>query len=402
MILTNTIKMKKILFLIALCSSDNVACSTHHKVNDTKIDDFVGKWSYSTKNETLTLDVELTKNGDIVGQYCNVAYNGNRIDCSPDDSKNITGIFKTDTLYLKFTGFYDKDAHGEAKLYKENDSSIVWALGKCKGDFYLPKEVKLKRNSLNKEERIDCNEKLSLLIISSLNYVTDQDRNELIAVIDRCDGNEYYLRLYNKTTTKDISLIKLNIENKTLVDYTDKYNEKVLEYEEVFYNSAISCLGLKNVVSKTKEDDILTGKFESYYQKAPIYEISNGQAEDEDDGGGEIETMEISLDMCSFFEVAATNLWLKKIQTNDTIKICLLTTKNTQGNYITLLYTLNNDNKIIDKLLIGGNLVEEGVIKEYYIDDKNMIYTDKTDGQRVFDKKKYCINSAGRFEEIEE
>ena len=392
--------MKKILFLIALCSSINVACNTQLKINDTKIDDFVGKWSYSTKNETLSLDFELTENGDIVGKYCNVAYNGNRIDCSPDDKKNITGIFKTDTLYLKFTGFYDENAHGEAKLYKENDSSIVWVLGKCTGDFYLPKEVKLKRNSLNKEDRMDCNEKLSLLITSSSNYVTDQDRNELMAVIDRYDRNEYYLRLYNKSTTKDISLIKLNIENKTLIDYTDKYNEKVLEYEEVFYNSAISCLGLKIALPKEKEDDKLIEKFELYYQKAPIYQIPDGKAEDED--GGEIETMEISLDMCSFFGVAATNLWLKKIQTNDTTKICLLTTKNAQDNYITLLYTLNNSNRIIDKLLIGGNLMEKGVIKEYCIDDKNAIYTDKTDGQRVFDKKKYCINSAGRFEEIEE
>lgn len=100
---------------------------------------------------------------------------------------------------------------------------------------------------------MDCNDKLSLLITSSLNYVTDQNLNDLKAVIDRQDKNEYYVRLYNKFTTKDISLIKLNIENKTLIDYTDKYNEKVLKYEDVFYNSAVSCFGLKAIEAKTEE-----------------------------------------------------------------------------------------------------------------------------------------------------
>ncbi|MFK2297370.1 hypothetical protein ACIXMM_02965 [Bacteroides fragilis] len=156
--------------------------------------------------------------------------------------KKYSRCFKNDTLYLKFTGFYDESAYGEAKLYKENDSCLVWILGKSKGDFYLPEEAMLKRPPLQHEDNMDCNDKLSLLITSSLNYVTDQNLNDLKAVIDRQDKNEYYVRLYNKFTTKDISLIKLNIENKTLIDYTDKYNEKVLKYEDVF--TTLLCLVL--------------------------------------------------------------------------------------------------------------------------------------------------------------
>lgn len=157
------------------------------------------------------MNLESTKNNGIIGKYCNIAYNGNRIDCSPDDEKNIAGVLKNDTLYLKFTGFYDESAYGEAKLYKENDSCLVWILGKSKGDFYLPEEAMLKRPPLQHEDNMDCNDKLSLLITSSLNYVTDQNLNDLKAVIDRQDKNEYYVRLYNKFTTKDVSLIKLNI-----------------------------------------------------------------------------------------------------------------------------------------------------------------------------------------------
>ena len=66
----------------------------------------------------------------------------------------------------------------------------------------------LKRPPLQHEDNMDCNDKLSLLITSSLNYVTDQNLNDLKAVIDRQDKNEYYVRLYNKFTTKDIYVNK--------------------------------------------------------------------------------------------------------------------------------------------------------------------------------------------------
>lgn len=393
--------MKKILFLIILCININVSCKTPPKTKDTKISDFVGKWSYSANDETLTLNLELTKNNGVIGQYCNMACNGNRIDCSPDDEKNITGVLKKDTLYLKFTGFYDESAHGEAKLYKENDSCLVWILGKIKGDFYLPEEATLKRPPLQYEDNRNCNDKLSLLITSSLNYVTDQDLNDLKAVIDRQDKNEYYVRLYNESTMKDVSFIKLNIENETLIDYTDKYNEKVLEYEKVFYNSVIACFGLKVIETKAEEKEVnpeLIEKFETYYQQAPFYRVYTEEDEgmvDEDEGL-------ISLDMCNFFDITATKLYLWKLHPKNKIKVCLLYAETTPDNGIVIFYTFSDKNKIIDKLPIGGDF-EKRILSEYtvdYIDGENVIYTDKTDGQKVFDKKKYCITSMGKFEEI--
>ena len=390
--------MKNILFLIVLCISiNNASCKTSPKVNNIKISDFVGKWSYSADDETLTLNLELLRNNEIVGKYCNIACNGNRIDCPPDDEKNITGILEDDTLYLKFVGFYDEDAYGNAKLYKANDSCIVWILGESKGNLYLPQKAILKRPPLKQEDNMDCNDKLSLLITSSLNYVTHEDRNKLKAVIDRQDKNEYYVRLYNESTMKDVSLIKLNTENQTLLDYTDKYNEKALKYEEVFYNSVISCFGLKVVATQTDEKEVdpqLIEKFEAYYNQAPLYKIYT-----EEDEGTEDEGL-ISFDMCSFFDVTAINLWLQKVRTNYAMKVCLLSAQKAQDKYATFLYTLTNNNQIIDKLLIGESLDQEGVIKEYYIDDENVIYTDKTDGQKVFDKRKYHITPTGKIEEI--
>ncbi|MFK2516835.1 hypothetical protein ACIXSV_20165 [Bacteroides fragilis] len=393
--------MKNILFLIVFCININVSCKTPPKTKDIKISDFVGKWYYSANDETLTLNLESTKNNGIIGKYCNIAYNGNRIDCSPDDEKNIAGVLKNDTLYLKFTGFYDESAYGEAKLYKENDSCLVWILGKSKGDFYLPEEAMLKRPPLQHEDNMDCNDKLSLLITSSLNYVTDQNLNDLKAVIDRQDKNEYYVRLYNKFTTKDISLIKLNIENKTLIDYTDKYNEKVLKYEDVFYNSAVSCFGLKAIEAKTEEKEVdskLIEKFEMYYQHAPMYKTSGENSEEE-----EIEMMEIPLDMCSFFNITATKLYLWKLRPKNKIKVCLLYVEISPDNSTVIFYTLSNENKIIDKLPIGEDFEKKGIVSEYavdYINGENVIYTDKTDGQKVFNKKEFRITLTGQFEEI--
>lgn len=66
----------------------------HRQNKRYKISDFVGKWYYSANDETLTLNLESTKNNGIIGKYCNIAYNGNRIDCSPDDEKIIAGVLK--------------------------------------------------------------------------------------------------------------------------------------------------------------------------------------------------------------------------------------------------------------------------------------------------------------------
>lgn len=274
------------------------------------------------------------KDNEVIGCYNSVQYNGNRIDADVNGAKNITGVFKADTLYLKFTGFYDLKARGEAKLYKDSDTSLVWVLEKYKGEFYLPTEAALKR-PISNPGGMDCNDKLSLLITSSLNYVTDEDRNLLKA-----------------------------IETKT---------------------------------EKKEVDPKLTQRFETYYNQAPFYKTSNEITDEED-----VEMMEIPSDMCNFFDVTAIKLYLWKLRTSNSIKLCLLYTEITPDNGNVIFYTLSAENKIIDKLSIKGNCDEKGFTSEYgvdYINDENIIHIDKTDGQRVIDKKRYCINSLGRFEE---
>lgn len=305
--------MERKLFLIILYSSICISCNTTPKSNNTKINSFVGKWIYTVEDETLTLDLELMKDNEIIGEYCNIAYSGNRIDCAPNNKKNINGILKNDTLFLKFKGFYDEGARGEAKLYKENDSCIVWILGKSEGDFYLPEEARLKRSTLEQDDRKDC------------------------------------------------KVVPIRTEEKE-VDY------KLIE------------------------------KFETYYQKAPFYTTSNEYTEEE-----EIEMMKISLDMCDFFHIKATELYLWKLQPKNKIKVCLLYATFPPYSDLSIFHTLSEDNKIIDKLSISGASEKNDIISEYavdYINGDNIIYIDKTDGQRVFDKKKYHITSAGKFELI--
>ena len=60
--------MKNILFLIVFCININVSCKTPPKTKDIKISDFVGKWYYSANDETLTLNLESTKNNGIIGK----------------------------------------------------------------------------------------------------------------------------------------------------------------------------------------------------------------------------------------------------------------------------------------------------------------------------------------------
>lgn len=56
-----------------------------------------------------------------------------------------------------------------------------------------------------------------------------------------------------------------------------------------------------------------------YYQHAPMYKTSGENSEEE-----EIEMMEIPLDMCSFFNITATKLYLWKLRPKNKIKVCLL------------------------------------------------------------------------------
>lgn len=105
------------------------ACTAKTELKTTRrtpIDSLVGNWIYyqyngkqSDTNQTFHLVLKKTKQDTVVGYYCSTWNSGNRIDCSTENVNNIKGVFKKDTLYLSFYGFYDDDARGNAKVYKQ-------------------------------------------------------------------------------------------------------------------------------------------------------------------------------------------------------------------------------------------------------------------------------------------
>lgn len=151
--------MKKIILSIAVCLFIS-GCTAKTELKATKatpIDSLVGDWIYyqyngeqSYTNQTFRLILKKTGQDSVYGYYCSTWDGGNRIDCSTEDVNNIKGIFEKDTLHLAFFGFYDEQARGNAKVYKQKDNNVIWELGKCKGVFYLPEKVQLIRYNADK------------------------------------------------------------------------------------------------------------------------------------------------------------------------------------------------------------------------------------------------------------
>ena len=153
------ITMKKIILSMAV-SLFICACTAKTELKTTRrtpIDSLVGNWIYyqyngkhSDTNQTFHLVLKKTKQDTVVGYYCSTWNSGNRIDCSTENVNNIKGVFKKDTLYLSYYGFYDDDARGNAKVYKQKNGDVIWKLMECKGVFYLPEMVLLTHYNADK------------------------------------------------------------------------------------------------------------------------------------------------------------------------------------------------------------------------------------------------------------
>ena len=151
--------MKKIILsMVASLFIGGCTAKTELKATlETSIDSLVGNWIYyrydgrqSYTNQTFHLILKKTKQNSVIGYYCSTQESGSRIDCSTENVNNISGIFKNDTLYLSFYGFYDDHAKGNAKIYKQKNGNVIWKLMECKGVFYLPEKVLLTRYNANK------------------------------------------------------------------------------------------------------------------------------------------------------------------------------------------------------------------------------------------------------------
>jgi tetratricopeptide (TPR) repeat protein len=116
------------------------------------ITDFMGEWYYEkyvndAPYETFNIHLFKVGKDSIRGKFCAVMRAGNRIDCSPEiDDYNIHGYFQSDTVYLSFTSYYDRNGKGAAKIFtEEKGESIVWSVTKSDGDIYVPKNAVLHR-----------------------------------------------------------------------------------------------------------------------------------------------------------------------------------------------------------------------------------------------------------------
>lgn len=143
-------KIYLILFLFTLFS---ISCKKKTSSNRKMFDGF---WEYSSfnnvdefKNKTFSIEIFKSNSEVITGQYCSVSRNGRKIDCFKDnDEHNVFGKVVNDTLYVKFKSSWENSS-GEAKLYFNKKSDLVWELGKTNGELYLPLKVVLKKEIEN-------------------------------------------------------------------------------------------------------------------------------------------------------------------------------------------------------------------------------------------------------------
>ncbi len=111
---------------------------------------FLGNWEYNSLNnqneainKTFKLMLQKTEYDRLEGYYCSISRNGSKIDCFSENEFNIKGFFENDTVYLKFYSSWD-NADGSAKLFFNENKQLVWRLGECNGEIYLPIEIELK------------------------------------------------------------------------------------------------------------------------------------------------------------------------------------------------------------------------------------------------------------------
>ena len=124
------------------------ACSITQSLPFPRIDfNVTGKWSW--EGATSSFYLELRQAGDsIKGHYCAIGQNGNRIDCSVDetDSCELIGRFSKTTAQIQFKSCYVGDSGKATITYDPKHDKLSWVLSPSDGDFYAPDSVVLSRD----------------------------------------------------------------------------------------------------------------------------------------------------------------------------------------------------------------------------------------------------------------
>ncbi|MBP2198261.1 hypothetical protein [Pantoea cypripedii] len=170
---------------------------------------FLGGWGGSEKNKDgslySTLMLNISQSGEeLVGRYCYVTRNGNRIDCPDDNVSNMKGVVKDDKATVEFDSSFGGKG-GVAELVLEKND-LTWHLisDPKGGDFYAPEVYQLTR------EESKLNNKNQLKVLSTSGF-TITLVNNCGAFYKPCQNVEYY-GLRNKDHSQ-IALVGRTIED---------------------------------------------------------------------------------------------------------------------------------------------------------------------------------------------
>jgi hypothetical protein len=112
-----------------------------------KASPFTGEWQWEKNDAHKDFSITIKeKNGYLVGDYCCVMQNGDKVDCS-DDKDNVsfkTAIPAHSTIVVKFRSSFS-ETEGEAQIVFDGQN-LLWHITKQpSGEYYCPADAKLIR-----------------------------------------------------------------------------------------------------------------------------------------------------------------------------------------------------------------------------------------------------------------
>ncbi len=139
------------------------------------------EWTYNPNNDDIpemlfTLSIQKSNDNEFIAQYCAIAQNGNRIDCSNEKEYNVKGIIKGNKIEATFYSFFDnKKTKANVEILILNKDSIQWQIDKqVNFEFYAPTKCILTKKA-KKNSQVNKLKKISLPFDFD-NYNKDPDK----------------------------------------------------------------------------------------------------------------------------------------------------------------------------------------------------------------------------------
>jgi hypothetical protein len=129
-----------------------------HSAPRAEESDYSGSWEYqehvvgsSKPSSIFEIKLKETSDGSVTGSYCSVTQSGNRIDCSTDDTENISGYISKNgrDAEVNFYSFFGGKA-GVAVLSRNRDM-LTWKVTRnpTGGPFYGPSFATLSKKQFD-------------------------------------------------------------------------------------------------------------------------------------------------------------------------------------------------------------------------------------------------------------